>query len=175
MQAIVKLLALSIVVLNVYINQAQAKLIIVADKGGESTQPYYDELGLSALTVNEPVDDQNTPELAPVTVAQMLPVISTKLTPCQVTTRPIKAQGLTPFFIIGSDALSKQWLVKRKDELLGISAKGLVVNVQTSDELETLKALVPELQLQPTYGDDIAERLNLEHYPVLITVEIITQ
>lgn len=154
---------------------AQAKLVIIADRGGEQAQPYYDELGLSSLSVDETIDNKNTPVLTPVTVAQMLPVISTKLTPDQVATRPIKAQGLTPFFIIGNDAQSKQWLLARKDELINLGAKGLVVNVQTSDELEALQALVPELLLLPTYGDDIAERLNLAHYPVLITSEIITQ
>lgn len=154
---------------------AQAKLVIIADRGGESTQPYYDELGLSALSVSEPIESEHIPVLKQVTVTQMLPVISTKLTPGQVATRPSKAQGLTPFFIIGSDSLSKQWLLERKGELINIGAKGLIVNVQTSDELTTLQALVPELLLQPTYGDDIAERLNLAHYPVLITSEIITQ
>ena len=28
---------------------AQAKLVIIADRGGEQAQPYYDELGLSSL------------------------------------------------------------------------------------------------------------------------------
>lgn len=175
MQTRLKLLALSIIVLSMAVGQLNAKLVVIADIGGESAQPYYDELGLSSLSVDEAIDSQHITISTPVTVSQMLPVISTKLTPDQVTTRHIKAQGLTPFFIIGSDALSKQWLLARKDELINLGAKGLVVNVQTSDELEALQALVPELLLQPTYGDDIAERLNLAHYPVLITSEIITQ
>lgn len=162
-------------VFTFFIASAQAKLIIIADRDGESTQAYYDELGLSSLSVGEPVDNPQIPVSKPVTVAQMLPVISTKLTPGQVTIRPIKAQGLSSFFIIGSDELSKQWLIERKAELIKMGAKGLVVNVQTSDELATLQVLAPELLLQPTYGDDIAERLNFEHYPVLITSEIITQ
>lgn len=170
-----KILILLISVFTFFNASAQAKLVIIADRGGEPTQPYYDELGLSSLSVKETIDKQNIPVLTRVTVAQILPVISTKLTPGQVTTKHIKVQALTPFFIIGSDSLSKKWLLERKDELLNMGAKGLVVNVQTGYELDELQALVPKLLLQPTYGDDIATRLNLAHYPVLITSEIITQ
>lgn len=46
---------------------------------------------------------------------------------------------------------------------------GLIVNVSSAESLARLRALVPELPLSPVAGDDLAERLGLRHYPVLIT------
>lgn len=80
-----------------------------------------------------------------------------------------------PFFLVGDDDLSKSWLLQRQDALLQINAVGLVVNIETAESLQQLRALVPGLTLVPVSGDDIAQRLNLQHYPVLITATQIEQ
>ncbi|MBF3324750.1 integrating conjugative element protein, partial [Pseudomonas aeruginosa] len=54
-------------------------------------------------------------------------------------------------------------------------AVGLVVNVETVQGLARLRALVPGVALAPVAGDDLAERLALRHYPVLITATGIEQ
>ena len=54
-------------------------------------------------------------------------------------------------------------------------AVGLVVNVETVQGLARLRALVPGVPLAPVVGDDLAERLGLRHYPVLITATGIEQ
>ena len=56
-----------------------------------------------------------------------------------------------------------------------MNAIGLVVNVKTIEELTTLREVVPSLTLIPTPGDDLAQRLGLSHYPVLISVIGISQ
>ena len=43
------------------------------------------------------------------------------------------------------------------------------------DGLARLRALVPGVPLAPVAGDDLAERLGLRHYPVLITATGIEQ
>ena len=46
---------------------------------------------------------------------------------------------------------------------------GLVVNVATPEALVALRRLAPGLMLSPISGDDLAQRLGIRHYPVLIT------
>ena len=56
-----------------------------------------------------------------------------------------------------------------------IGAMGLVVSVKTTNELSELRQLAPDLTLMPTPGDDLASRLNLAHYPALLTSEGLSQ
>ncbi|WP_431521391.1 PFL_4695 family integrating conjugative element protein [Blastomonas fulva] len=50
-----------------------------------------------------------------------------------------------------------------------LGAVGLVVNVESMAALVELRHLAPGLTLAPASGDDLAQRLDLRHYPVLIT------
>jgi integrating conjugative element protein (TIGR03765 family) len=72
-------------------------------------------------------------------------------------------------FLIGDDARSRAWLRRRHGELREIRAAGLAVNVATPEALAALRRLAPDLTLLPASGDDLAERLGIRHYPVLIT------
>jgi len=54
-------------------------------------------------------------------------------------------------------------------------AVGLVVNVETAEGLNQLRALGPGLTLVPVAGSDLALRLQLRHYPALITESGIEQ
>lgn len=153
----------------------QGKLIVVEDKGGTPTEPYFRELGLLAdEAATMPLTANNKP-IKQVKDSDMLPVRSELLSPGKVESVEIQAFGITPFFLIGDDALSKQWLVKNKAKLIQLKARGMVVNVATANGLASLKALAPELYLAPIAGDDIAKRLSLKHYPVLITSGSIEQ
>jgi len=105
----------------------------------------------------------------------MLPVRSSKLTPGTVTRRAIEAPGLRPFFIVGDDENSENWLRRHAASLRERGAVGLVVNVETLDALNRLRMLVPDMPLSPVSGDDLAERLGLRHYPALITATGIEQ
>jgi len=151
-----------------------AQLIVVSHKGGVSIQPYYDELDLQPETPTQ-VDRPIMSDREMFTDADMLPVRSEKLSPGGVSFRAIQASGLTPFFLIGDDELSKRWLIQRKDTLLQLNAVGFVVNIESKPALEQLRTLTPNLTLVPVSGDDIAQRLQLEHYPVLITSSSIEQ
>ena len=105
----------------------------------------------------------------------MLPVRSARLTPGTVARRVIEAPGLQPFFLVGDDAASHAWLRQNADALRERNAWGLVVNVETSQALAQLRALAPGLNLSPVSADELAERLGLRHYPVLVTATGIEQ
>ena len=61
------------------------------------------------------------------------------------------------------------WLQQRQEALHDLRAVGLVVNVDSAAALAELRRLAAGLILSPASGDDLAHRLGLRHYPVLIT------
>lgn len=145
-------------------------LIVVENRGGSSALPYYEALNLQprSAMAQPPIPIPAVP-LQPTSEADMLPVRSTKLTPGNVARRVIEAPGLQPFFLIGDDDLSHTWLRQHAATLREHDAVGLVVNVGTSEGLAQLRLLAPGLPLAPVSADELADRLGLRHYPVLIT------
>ncbi|WP_318269754.1 integrating conjugative element protein [Salinisphaera orenii] len=106
----------------------------------------------------------------------MLPVASNQLSPGHVAKRPIHLPSVTtPFFLIGDGDLSRHWLKQRRSKLKQLHAVGLVVDVQTEAQMKRLRRLGDGLVMHPTHGNDIAKRLGLSHYPVLITPKAIQQ
>lgn len=149
-------------------------LIVVEDRGGDSALPYYSALKLQPHTAAPPSD---VPLLSPkhVSDADMLPVHSARLSPGIELPRAITAPGLTPLFLVGDDERSREWLHQNMQYLIKIKALGFIVNVETTQALTSLRALAPGLTLTPVSGDDLAQRLHLRHYPVLITATAIEQ
>ncbi|WP_225085927.1 integrating conjugative element protein [Pectobacterium colocasium] len=145
--------------------------IVVEDLGGASALPYYEALSLQARSPDRPRPPiaLSSVQVNPATEADMLPVRSPKLTPGTVARRIIDAPGLQPFFLVGDDEASSTWLQRQGASLRERGAVGLVVNVETEEGLVRLRTAVPGLQLAPVAADDLAERLGLRHYPVLIT------
>ncbi|MEN4605580.1 integrating conjugative element protein [Pantoea agglomerans] len=157
-----KLNTLIISAFIVFSPAALADLNVIADLGGQSTQAIF-----------EAVNRQDTP---PVTAAvpeqgeaAMLPVITPELTPGNVTPRTLQLPGIGALFIIGDDSYSRQWLKQNARQLAAKNAVGLIVNVESMASLEALRDLAPGLQLAPSSGSELARRLQLSHYPVLIT------
>lgn len=104
-----------------------------------------------------------------------LPVESKALSPGAVQSRRLEAAGLPAFFLVGDDSLSRAWLKRNTLRLTKLNAVGLVVNVRSTSALENLRQLAPQLTLSPVAADDLAHRLNLDHYPVLITADSVEQ
>ena len=146
-------------------------LIVVEDKGGTSALPYYRALNPQDTQPGQPTTLQPVPRIGSPAKAEaaMLPVRSARLTPGDEPRRVIRAPGLTPLFLVGDDDRSRDWLQQRGKDLQALRAVGLVVNVATPEALAALRRLAPGLVLLPVSGDDLAQRLGIKHYPVLIT------
>lgn len=147
--------------------------VIVADHGGESALPYYRALNLEPRAQGEMDSPQTLPKphlpKSRYSEADMLPVRSTRLSVGTEKARVIAIAGLNPFFLMGDDATSRAWLLARRDALHALKAIGFIVEVRTAADLRALRTLAPNLTLVPASADDLAQRLGIRHYPVLIT------
>ncbi|WP_338524313.1 integrating conjugative element protein [Pseudomonas batumici] len=148
---------------------AHAELIVVDDRGGTSTLAYYRSLNL--LPDEQPAKAMTLPpvRITAYSEADMLPVKSPSLNPGSFESRTHNAAGLRPVFLVGDDELSREWLQRRGDVLRDLKAVGWVVNVQRMAALAELRALGVGLEMVPAAADDLAQRLGIEHYPVLVT------
>lgn len=153
-----------LVTMAVCLDAQASNLVVVADQGGASALPYYQDLVASSPT---PSPQGATP--IGVRGSGAFPVKTLELSPGSVQGRTINAPGLQAMFLVGDDERSKAWLQQRREELLRLNAVGLVVNVASEARLNAIKSWAPGVPLAPTPGSDIAKRLGISHYPVLIT------
>lgn len=102
--------------------------------------------------------------------AHAFPVKTKELTPGAFNPLTIHLPYLErPLFIIGSEPFSRQWLIRNLKRLSALNAVGLVVNIATSEELTSLKALAGSLTLYALPGSELARQFKLNHYPALLT------
>jgi len=107
--------------------------------------------------------------------AAKVPVSTPEMSPGPVTPQPLELSGMPPVFVVGDDNLSKQWLSQHAAALSQMHATGMVVSVKDAAALSALRALVPSTEMVPVSGGDLARRLHLVHYPVLITEKGLSQ
>lgn len=144
-------------------------LIVVEDRGGSSALPYYQDL------VPAPNEQQATQQNIGVRGTGAFPVRSTQLTPGEEQGRVINAPGLQPMFVVGDDEFSMTWLLQRHEQLQQMQAVGVVVNVANAERLAEVRRWAAGIEMVPTPADDLAGRLGLRHYPLLITATAIQQ
>ena len=154
---------------------ALAELIVIHDSG--NTQPIA-----PFLEVFESVDE--IPQQSPVTIKpklgaadpkNWLPIQSPGLKPGPVQARSHDRPFARPFFLIGSDTRSRQWLRDHRGRLKEIGAVGMLVQAETLDDLRTIAELADGLSILPASAVDIAKALGVAHYPVLISAHGIEQ
>ncbi|MDC9589436.1 integrating conjugative element protein [Xenorhabdus sp. XENO-10] len=149
-----------------WMTTCQAELNVIADLGGKDASPFYEGIHAQADAVSA-LPPSSLPEKSG--EAAMLPVNTPELTPGKVIRRPLQLPGIGALFLIGDDPDSRQWLSQHATILAKLHAVGLVVNVREMAGLQALRALAPGLLLSPASGTELARRLQLQHYPVLIT------
>lgn len=145
----------------------QAVLTVVEDHGGSSALSYYQDI--------EPEPTHAPPIVTGVRSGGAFPVSTPELSPGPVQGRVINAAGLQPMFIVGDDPTSQAWLKQKLSALQGLQAVGLAVNVSNAARLQEIRRWAPGLQVMPVPASDIAGRLGLQHYPVLITATTLQQ
>ncbi|TKV13924.1 integrating conjugative element protein [Citrobacter sp. wls619] len=148
---------------------SSAALTVVADLGGESSTALFESISPAPeMPVPDAPTASSSAQPVPLNEA-VFPVVSHSLHPGTVTPRPLSLPGMTPLFLIGDDPQSLRWLSQRRAELKSLNATGLVVSVGSQARFEALQQQAPGIILLPASGDDLAARLQLDTYPVLIT------
>jgi integrating conjugative element protein (TIGR03765 family) len=153
----------------------QAELTVIFDSG--HTQPIAPFLEVFASADQRP---QQSPvikrsQLGAAVPKVWLPIQSPGLTPGPVQARSHDRPYARPFFLIGSDANSRQWLQNHRDRLAEIGAVGMLVQADTEDDLRTIAILANGLSILPAAASELATALGITHYPVLITAHGIEQ
>ncbi|MBC8946543.1 integrating conjugative element protein [Xenorhabdus indica] len=155
-----------------WMTPCHAELNVIADLGGKDASLFYE-------SINAQPDHRSAQSyhfLSEVTgEAAMLPVNTPELTPGKVVNRSLQLPGMGALFLIGDDADSRRWLSQNTTRLKTLHAVGLVVNVSEMAGLQSLRALAPDVLLSPASGSELARRLQLRHYPVLITETALSQ
>lgn len=144
---------------------SQAELTVVADLGGQSTAEYFAGINNQeeALSTSQ-VLTLSTPDKASV-----LPIRTPELSPGPLEARSLSMPGIRSIFLIGDDDLSRHWLALRRDRLVQLNAVGYVVNIVSKAAWDDLQHQANGLELLPVSGSDLAVRLGISHYPVLIS------
>ncbi|MFP1915986.1 integrating conjugative element protein [Lonsdalea quercina] len=153
---------------------AYAALTVVGDFGGDPTAPFFEAINAGNDTGAE-VSQTPSPRSAPVLISDMLPVSTPEMSPGTVEARALNLIGMPPVFVLGDDAVSRQWLIHHASDLRRLQATGLIISVRDERGLNALRQLAPDIVMVPVSGSVLSHRLSLEHYPVLITATGISQ
>lgn len=117
------------------------------------------------------------------TLSNLLPVCSPGLLVGDLAGRQLEpdvrarlAQGNPrPFFLIGSDRVSLDWLATHRDTLKSLGAVGMLVQAETEQDVRQVAEISQGLSITLGSGSDVAGALGIDRYPVLITRDGITQ
>ncbi|MGH8386124.1 MULTISPECIES: integrating conjugative element protein [Pseudomonas] len=154
---------------------AQPELTVAEDQPSDFTRPHFQ---VSRPPINNRIQPDRAIHADLTTYADeawIPPVRSSLLSPGQITSRALNMPGLQPFFLVGEDSQSLAWLHQRAAELQKMGAAGLAVEVANTEALARIRAAAPGITILPVNGNDIATRLQIEHYPVLITATSLEQ
>jgi len=154
---------------------AQPELTVAGDQPSDFTRPHFQ---VARPLINNKLQPDRVMHADLSTFADeawILPVRSSQLSPGKITPRALNMPGLRPFFLVGEDPQSLVWLRQRAAELQEMGAAGLAVEVADTEVLARIRAAAPGITILPVTGNDIATRLQIEHYPVLITATSLEQ
>lgn len=170
-------------------SSALADLTVIDDSG--QTQPLSPLLGPFQADETPSTDPAKASEpnpssksmLGPAVLSNLLPLRSPGLEVGDSADTPLNPEVLTrlaqgnprPFFLIGSDAVSLQWLAYHRDTLWRLGAVGMLVQADTEADVRRVADVAQGLSITLGSGSDLAAALGIDRYPVLITPDGVRQ
>jgi integrating conjugative element protein (TIGR03765 family) len=143
-------------------------LTVIFDNG--RTRPLAEFLApLAHIKQDRTPQSESSPNLGAADIEQLLPIRSPGLSPGKVPVRKHQLPFARPFFLIGSDAWSRQWLAEHRQRLLDIGGVGLLIDATSIEDLKAIASIADGLPITPAPGSDIAKALGVVHYPVAIS------
>jgi integrating conjugative element protein (TIGR03765 family) len=141
-------------------------LTVIFDNG--QTRPLAEFLAPLAHIKRERTSE-SSPNLGAADLEQLLPIRSQGLSPGTVQVRKHQVPFARPFFLIGSDSWSQEWLAEHRQRLLDIGAVGLLVDAASIEDLQAIASIADGLPITPAAGSDIAKALGVTHYPFAVS------
>tara|TARA_R110002074_G_scaffold402333_1_gene607531 strand:+ start:13109 stop:13543 length:435 start_codon:yes stop_codon:yes gene_type:complete len=131
----------------------------------------------------EPERPSSQPLLGPADIRNLLPIRSPGLQAGELGDRQPNAETIArlaqgnprPFFLVGSDPLSLQWLTTHRETLKSLGAVGMLVQAETEEDVQHVANVSQGLSISLGAGTDLAAALGIQRYPVLITREGLRQ
>ena len=154
---------------------AGAALTVIYDSSDTQLMAPFLEAFESSETIAPQRPTIQPPQLGAADPASLLPIHSPGLTPGLIQPKTHDRPFARPFFLIGSDSLSRQWLLEHRVRLKEIGAAGMLVQADTMGDLQAIAELAAGLSVMPASASDIAKALGISHYPVLISAHGIEQ
>lgn len=160
--------------MSLWASIAGAEPTVIYDTG--TTRPLAPYLEVFSETPRiDPLDriENSNENLGAAALANLLPIRTPGLTPGPVTPRALRLPNngtlSRPFFLIGSDARSREWFATHRDRLQAIGAVGMLVQANTEADLAAIAAIADGIPILPAPATDIARALGLEHIPALVS------
>lgn len=149
------------------VSATSAELIVIYDSG--HARPLAPLLGpVRSARRDDPPRPAGGTALGAADIEAVLPISSPGLTPGVVSGRTYTQPFAKPFFLVGSDARSRRWLRQHRTTLEDLGAVGMLVEAQSVEDMQRMRALARGLPLLPASGTDIARALGVDHYPVAV-------
>jgi integrating conjugative element protein (TIGR03765 family) len=143
-------------------------LTVIFDNG--RTRPLAEFLApLAHIKRERTAESESSPNLGAADIQQWLPIRSPGLSPGKVEVRKHKVPFARPFFLIGADSWSQEWLTEHRQRLLDIGAVGLLVDAASVEDLQAIASIADGLPITPAAGSDIARALGVLHYPFAVS------
>lgn len=170
-------------------SSALADLTVIYDSGqSQPLSPLLGPLQADKTPATDPAkaSDPNRSSksmLGPAALSNLLPLRSPGLEVGDSADSSLNPEVLTqlaqgnprPFFLIGSDAVSLQWLAYHRDTLRSLGAVGMLVQADTEADVRRVADVAQGLSITLGSGSDLAAALGIDRYPVLIMADGIRQ
>ncbi len=154
-------------------DEKKARPIVIRDYGNTRPSGIPDIVELRKLAYQMRVPVSELIQFSPYS----FPIASEKLNVGNLSA-PIKhdRSSITPFFIVGADPHSMEWLARNKSYLIENKiTRGLITNVSDGKTFKRFSDAAAPLQLHPMIVDELAELFGVNVYPIVITQTEIAQ
>jgi integrating conjugative element protein (TIGR03765 family) len=169
LKAFVIRLSIGIAFLSFSIGQVAATPTVIYDNGNTiDAQPFYPFKRVISSNL------KNSPRYTTKAIKRF-PVVSPMLSIGKVKNTKIRSKLPRAICMVGDDKHSKRWLQNKRMALNASNALCMVVNVDSRQRFNAIKALAPSVEFQALNGDTIAQQLNIKHYPFLLDKGFISQ
>ena len=163
-----------LIAISLWASIACAELTVIHDSGAtRPLAPYLEVFGENPRIDSTGPIEEPTEKLGVADLSNLLPIRTPGLTPGPVTPRPLRLPNngtlSRPFFLVGSDARSREWFATHRDRLQAIGAVGMLVQADTEADLAAVAQIADGIPILPAPATDIARALGLEHIPALVS------